>query len=144
VAEALYAVVCAFLWLGLPFPPGDLWPTSLYLSVTSVIAATLALKLRRPSARLWYAATVLSVGVIATQLPRLETILALARGEMSTPALTYATNGIAAFDGSLVAALILTLGLLPFMLQLVVAFCCYRLRHLRHQGPLGVGGSSSQ
>jgi hypothetical protein len=130
-AETTYAVVCLFLWLALPLPPGSDWPTSLYLGGTALAAAVLAWLLRRPTSTVWYGAVVLSALVIVTQLLRLPAIVDFAHRELTTPAIVYATDGVTVFEGSKVAAFIMVLGSLPLLLQLTVALCCYRLRHLR-------------
>ena len=124
-------MVCLFFWLALPLPPGADWLTSLHLGGTAIAAAILAWLLRRPTSNVWYGAVVLSVLVIGTQLLRLPVIIDFARGDLTTPAIVYATDGVTVFEGSKVAAFIVVLGSLPLLLQLTVALCCYQLRHLR-------------
>ena len=140
-AETTYAVVCLFLWLGLPLPPGSDWPTSLYLGGTAIAAAVLAWLPRRPTSNVWYGAVGLSALVIATQLLRLPALIDFAQGELTTPAIVYATDGVTVFEGSKVAAFIIVLGSLPLLAQLAVALCCYRLRHLRRPIPYVAGAA---
>ena len=142
-AETLYAVVGLFFWLALPLPPGSDWPNSLYLGGTAVAAATLAWLLRRPTSNVWYCAVALSALVIVTQLLRLPAILDFAQGDLTTPAIVYATDGVTVFEGSKVAAFIIVLGSLPLLLQLTVALCCYQLRHIRRPAP-HVAGSARE
>ncbi len=135
VAEATYAFVCALLWLGLPLPPGRYWVTSVYLGGTALVAATLAWQLRRPTRGVWGSAVALSTLVIALQLARLPELIDFARGELTAPIIVDATDGITVLEGPKVTALILVLGMLPLVLQSIVAVCCYQLRQLAARKP---------
>lgn len=130
-AEVLYAGVCLLFWLGLPFPPGADWLTSAYLAFAAIGAGILAWKLRRPTSTVWYAAAALSGFVLTWQMLGFPRLIAMMRGELTTPALDYATDGAVLYDPTVTSVVVLALGMTPFLLQGVVAVCCYRLRHLR-------------
>ena len=131
VAECLYAVLCLFLWLGLPFPPGADWVTSTYLATTAIAAAVLAWAWRRPTARVWYATAAFSAIVVTWQLLALPRLIALMRGDAQPPALVYTTGGVVLYDAQVTTVLMLSLGTAPAVLQAIVGACCYRLRQLR-------------
>src|SRR5687768_16805697 len=99
--------------LALPLPPqGTALLAWVHLVGTSMLAATLAWRLRRPNRTTWLVAALLAAYVLLQAIPIAGGVLA-ASGEASTA-------------GAAAAAV----ALLPAACQLVVAICLYRVRAL--------------
>ena len=118
-AEALYMSMATLMSLSLPWPPPAglrfMW---VHWTATAVMAAILAIRLRRPSRGSWYAAAILSayVGINVFWL-----VIAARNLRQTSPG----------------ALLSLAFFVLPWLAQLVVAVACWRSRALRHGSRAG-------
>ena len=113
IAESVYALIAFLFMLALPLPPqGAALLAWVHLLGTSLLAATLAWRLRRPSRATWLIAALLAAYVMLQAIPIAGEALAAWRGQ-----------AVARAGGEAVV-------LLPAGCQLVVAICLYRVRAL--------------
>lgn len=118
VAEAVYAVLSAILAFGLPLPPrGPGMVLFAHWIGTAILAAAIALRLRRPNRQTWWVAAILAAYVLMNGLitvsrlvgPTVETL-----GRPGAPALIV--------------------GAVLWSTQIAVGWALYVARELRLQG----------
>lgn len=114
-AEGVYAAIAIVLAFGLPLPPrGPNVVLFAHWIGTSLLAAAICLRLRRPNRQTWYVAALLSGYVL------FNAVVAIVRlvGPEST---TLGRPGMLA----------LAVGALLWVTQIIVAVCLYQARELR-------------
>lgn len=114
-AEAAYAIIALVLAFGLPWPPrGQGVVLFAHWLGTALLAAAVCLRLGRPNRQTWYVAATLSAYVLFNAA---VTVLRLAR--------------VSSDDLARPNALALSVGVVLWVTQAVVAACLYRARELR-------------
>jgi peptidoglycan/LPS O-acetylase OafA/YrhL len=114
-AEAVYAAVAIVLAFGLPLPPrGPNVVLFAHWIGTSLLAAAICLRLRRPNRQTWYVAALLSGYVLFNAVVAIVRLLGPESAALGRPGM-----------------LALAVGILLWVTQVVVAFCLYQARELR-------------
>ena len=117
-AEVVYALVAVVLAFGLPWPPrGQGIVLFSHWMGTALLAAALALRLRRPNRQTWYIAALLSGYVLFNAAVAVLRLVAAGAGNFWRP-----------------TALALAVGGLLWITQAVVAICLYYAREVRTTG----------
>jgi hypothetical protein len=117
-AEVAYAVIAVMLAFGLPWPPrGQGIVLFSHWVGTALLAAAIALRLRRPNRQTWYVAALLSGYVLFNAGVAILRLV-----------------GAGAVDFARPTALALAVGGVLWITQAVVATCLYHARELRTMG----------